>query len=81
MVAAVLHLHEGAGVALDMIDRVNGVLRGTDGTLGGVPAVDRDFVHAIYGNFVYVLAFVLVLTLVLLTRAFRSISVLATTPC
>jgi putative drug exporter of the RND superfamily len=56
-----------------LIDRVNGTLQGTDGTLGGVPAVDRDFVHAIYGNFVYVLAFVLVLTLVLLTRAFRSI--------
>ncbi|HEY2209361.1 MAG TPA: MMPL family transporter [Gaiellaceae bacterium] len=56
-----------------VIDRVNGALRGTDGTLGGVPAVDRDFVHAVYGNFAYVLAFVLVLTLVLLTRAFRSI--------
>jgi RND superfamily putative drug exporter len=56
-----------------IIDRVNGVLRGTGGTLGGVPAVDRDFVHAVYGNFVYVLAFVLALTLVLLTRAFRSI--------
>ena len=35
--------------------------------------MDRDFVHAVYGNFPYVLAFVLVLTLVLLTRAFRSI--------
>jgi putative drug exporter of the RND superfamily len=56
-----------------IIDRTNSVLRGTDGTLGGVPAVDRDFVHAVYGNFPYVLAFVLVLTLVLLTRAFRSI--------
>jgi RND superfamily putative drug exporter len=56
-----------------IIDRTNDVLRGTDGTLGGVPAVDRDFVHAVYGNFPYVLAFVLVLTLVLLTRAFRSI--------
>jgi len=56
-----------------VIDRVNDALRGTDGTLGGVPAVDRDFVHAVYGNFAYVLAFVLVLTLVLLTRAFRSI--------
>jgi RND superfamily putative drug exporter len=56
-----------------VIDRANDALRGTDGTLGGVPAVDRDFVHAVYGNFVYVLAFVLVLTLVLLTRAFRSI--------
>jgi RND superfamily putative drug exporter len=56
-----------------VIDGVNDALRGTDGTLGGVPAVDRDFVHAVYGNFAYVLAFVLVLTLVLLTRAFRSI--------
>jgi RND superfamily putative drug exporter len=57
----------------DVINRANDALRGTSATLGGVPAVDRDFVHAVYGNFVYVLAFVLVLTLVLLTRAFRSI--------
>jgi RND superfamily putative drug exporter len=56
-----------------IIDRVNGSLRGTNATLGGVAAVDRDFVHAVYGNFPYVLAFVLVLTLVLLARAFRSI--------
>ncbi len=56
-----------------IVDRVNGALKGTDGTLGGVSATDRDFVHAIYGNFPYVLAFVLILTLVLLTRAFRSI--------
>ena len=47
--------------------------KGTDGTLTGVAAVDRDFVHAIYGSFPYVLAFVVVLTLILLTRAFRSI--------
>ncbi len=56
-----------------VIDRVNAALEGTSGTLGGVPAVDRDFVHAIYDNFAYLLAFVLILTLVLLTRAFRSI--------
>ena len=56
-----------------VINGVNTALEGTSGTLGGVPAVDRDFVHAIYGNFVYVLAFVLILTFVLLTRAFRSI--------
>jgi putative drug exporter of the RND superfamily len=56
-----------------IIDRVNGTLKGTDGTLGGVAAVDRDFVHAVYGNFPYVLAFVLILTLILLARAFRSI--------
>jgi putative drug exporter of the RND superfamily len=56
-----------------IIDRTNAALEGTGGTLGGVPAVDRDFVHAVYGNFPYVLAFVLILTLVLLMRAFRSI--------
>jgi RND superfamily putative drug exporter len=56
-----------------IINRVDDTLAGTDATLGGVPAVDRDFVHAVYGNFPYVLAFVLVLTLVLLTRAFRSV--------
>src|SRR5207302_4350920 len=55
------------------IDRVHRALKGTDGTLGGTAAVDRDFVHAVYGNFPYVLAFVIVLTLILLTRAFRSI--------
>jgi RND superfamily putative drug exporter len=56
-----------------VIDRMNDTLKGTNGTLGGTPAVDRDFVHAVYGNFPYVLAFVLILTLILLARAFRSI--------
>jgi RND superfamily putative drug exporter len=56
-----------------IINRVNDTLKGTKATLGGTPAVDRDFVHAVYGNFPYVLAFVLVLTLILLARAFRSI--------
>ena len=56
-----------------IVDRVNQSLQGTSGTLGGVAATDRDFVHAIYGNFPYVLAFVLLLTLILLARAFRSI--------
>ena len=42
-------------------------------TLGGVAAEERDFVHAVYGNFPYVLGFVVLLTFVLLMRAFRSI--------
>jgi RND superfamily putative drug exporter len=57
----------------DVVDRANGVLEGTTATLGGTPAVDRDFIHAVYGNFPYVLAFVVILTLILLARAFRSI--------
>ncbi|HEY7207324.1 MAG TPA: MMPL family transporter [Gaiellaceae bacterium] len=46
---------------------------GTVLTLGGVAPEDRDFVHAVYGKFPYVLAFVILLTLVLLMRAFRSV--------
>jgi putative drug exporter of the RND superfamily len=56
-----------------IINRVNDSLDGTEGTLGGPAAVDRDFIHAVYGNFPYVLTFVVILTLILLARAFRSI--------
>jgi RND superfamily putative drug exporter len=42
-------------------------------TLGGIAPEDRDFVHAVYGKFGYVLAFVILLTFVLLMRAFRSV--------
>jgi putative drug exporter of the RND superfamily len=55
------------------ITRVRAELTGTGGTLGGVAAADRDFVKAVYSNFPYVLAFVLLLTFVLLARAFRSL--------
>src|SRR5207244_5468341 len=55
------------------IDRANAALEGTNGTLTGVTAVDRDFLHALFGSFPYVLALVLILTLILLARAFRSI--------
>jgi RND superfamily putative drug exporter len=56
-----------------IINGVNDSLDGTTATLGGVAATDRDFVHALFGNFPYVLAFVVILTLILLARAFRSI--------
>jgi RND superfamily putative drug exporter len=42
-------------------------------SLGGVAPEERDFVSAVYSNFPYVLAFVLLFTLILLTRAFKSI--------
>jgi RND superfamily putative drug exporter len=56
-----------------IVDRSNKVLEGTDGTLTGVTAVGRDFLHALFGTFPYVVGLVLLLTLVLLTRAFRSV--------
>ena len=55
------------------IDRVHSELEGTDATLGGVAAEEKDFVTAVYSNFPYVLAFVVVLTFILLARAFRSL--------
>ena len=33
------------------IDRANAALDGTDGTLTGVAAIDRDFLHALFGSF------------------------------
>jgi putative drug exporter of the RND superfamily len=56
-----------------IVDRVNATLDGTNATLTGVAAVDRDFLHALFGSFPYVFALVLVLTLILLARAFGSI--------
>ncbi len=55
------------------VTRVHRALDGTSATLGGVAAEDRDFVHAVYGNFPYVLGFVILLTYILLARAFRSL--------
>ena len=39
----------------------------------GISATDRDFLHALFGSFPLALGLVLLLTLVLLTRAFRSV--------
>jgi RND superfamily putative drug exporter len=55
------------------IKRVRAELKDTGGTLGGVAAEDRDFVAAVYSNFPYVLGFVVLLTFILLARAFRSL--------
>ncbi len=38
-----------------IVDRANASLEGTNGTLTGVAAVDRDFLHALFGSFPYVL--------------------------
>jgi RND superfamily putative drug exporter len=55
-----------------IVDRANVSLEGTNGSLTGLAATDRDFLHALFGSFPYALALVLLLSLILLTRAFRS---------
>jgi RND superfamily putative drug exporter len=57
----------------DIVDRANAALEGTDGTLTGITAVGRDFLNVLFSSFPYILGLVLLLTFVLLTRAFRSI--------
>jgi RND superfamily putative drug exporter len=65
---------DGASKAVrTTIKRARAELKGTDATLGGVAAEDRDFVKAVYSNFPYVLGFVVLLTFILLARAFRSL--------
>ena len=59
--------------AKSTIKRVQTELDGTSATLGGVAAEERDFVKAVYSNFPYVLGFVVLLTFILLARAFRSL--------
>ena len=56
-----------------IVTRVHKELNGTQATLGGIAPADRDFVHAVYGNFPYVLGLVVLLTVLLLMRAFRSV--------
>ncbi|HWF32062.1 MAG TPA: MMPL family transporter [Solirubrobacteraceae bacterium] len=46
---------------------------GGDVLVGGRPAQDRDFIHAVYGNFPLMIALIAIITFVLLARAFRSL--------
>ena len=42
-------------------------------TVAGIPPEEREFVRAVYGTFPYVLLFVILVTYLLLMRAFRSV--------
>jgi putative drug exporter of the RND superfamily len=65
---------DGAATATrGTIKRVRSELKGTNATLGGLAGEERDFVAAVYSNFPYVLGFVVLLTFILLARAFRSL--------
>ena len=57
------------------ITRVQTAARAMPGVLGvgGAGPNQNDFIHAVYGDFPLILALVSLLTMVLLTRAFRSI--------
>jgi len=57
----------------DVVPAAAADLGGPQVTLAGIPTSEREFIEATYGNFPFVLLFVILLTYVLLVRAFRSI--------
>jgi len=57
----------------EVVPAVESELGGAQATLAGLPTSEREFIDAVYGNFPWVLLFVVLLTYVLLVRAFRSI--------
>ncbi|MCW2606960.1 MAG: family transporter [Frankiales bacterium] len=56
-----------------IVERSRLALVGTGGTLTGTAAVNLDFEHVLFSTFPWIVGLVLLLTFVLLTRAFRSI--------
>jgi RND superfamily putative drug exporter len=61
----------GVDVVRKLIDKT----KGDPGILGitGIGPAQIDFLHAVYGNFPYMLAFIAILTFFLLARGFRSV--------
>jgi len=57
----------------DVVPAAESELGGAQVTLAGLPTSEREFIDAVYGNFPYVLLFVVLLTYVLLMRAFKSV--------
>src|SRR5262249_1724315 len=47
--------------------------QGSDVRVGGIPAQNKDFIDAVYGNFPLIIALVGIVTFLLLARAFRSL--------
>jgi putative drug exporter of the RND superfamily len=72
LVEAIMSEDGASKASRGTIDRVKEALP-ADASLGGVAPEERDFVHAVYGNAPLVLLFVILLTYVLLARAFRSL--------
>ena len=61
------------GLRDDVVPAIETELGGPQATLAGLPTSEWEFIDAVYGNFWYVLLFVVVLTYVLLMRAFKSV--------
>jgi RND superfamily putative drug exporter len=61
------------GPGADAAAAVRTTAEATGARVGGTPAQDADFITAVYGNAWWVIALIVVLTMVLLMRALRSV--------
>jgi RND superfamily putative drug exporter len=57
----------------NVIPELRSEIGGARITVAGIPPEEREFVRAVYGTFPYVLLFVVLVTYLLLMRAFRSV--------
>ena len=77
LVLGLSNLNADSSQGRDQIDNLRTAVRATAGdgtaTVGGARAGSADFVSAVYGNFPLMLALVVVITFILLARAFRSL--------
>ena len=57
------------------VDRIRNAVHavGSDVRVGGLPAENKDFISAVYGNFPLMLILIATVTFILLARAFRSL--------
>ncbi|MBO2453094.1 MMPL family transporter [Actinomadura barringtoniae] len=60
---------EGADAAA----RVRDAVRATGAEVGGIPAQNADFIDAVYGNAWWIIGLIVIVTMLLLTRALRSV--------
>ncbi len=63
------------GSSVAVVRRVKATLQGAPGVVGvtGVGALQLDYLHGVYGNFPLMLTLIVVVTYLLLVRAFRSL--------
>jgi putative drug exporter of the RND superfamily len=72
----VFSVDDGSSSAgFDTLDRVRDVAHsaGPEVRVGGAPALNKDFIDAVYGNFPLMIALIAIVTFLLLARAFRSL--------
>ncbi len=75
IVEAFQHPDGGSAHGKDVLADVRSVAHsfGDNVRVGGIPAQNKDFIDAVYGNFPLMIALIAVIVFVLLARAFRSL--------